>query len=88
MQIMPGTWDWVQQQPGAARRSTRTRPTDNVRAGSLYLGQLLRDTGGDPALAAAALLPGPRRRCAAIGMLPETRQYVDNVLALRGRFGG
>jgi hypothetical protein len=23
-----------------------------------------------------------------IGMLPETRQYVSNVLALKGRFGG
>jgi hypothetical protein len=23
-----------------------------------------------------------------IGMLPETRRYVANVLALRGRFGG
>jgi hypothetical protein len=24
----------------------------------------------------------------AIGMLPETRRYVANVMALRGRFGG
>ena len=61
--------------------------TDNVHAGSLYLGQLLRDTGGDPAMAAAGYYQGLSsvRR---IGMLPETRRYVANVLALRSRFGG
>ena len=42
---------------------------------------------GDPALAAAGYYQGLSsvRR---IGMLPETRRYVDNVLALRSRFGG
>jgi hypothetical protein len=53
----------------------------------LYLGQLLRDTGGDAATAAAAYYQGlasVRDR----GMLPETERYVANVMALRGRFGG
>jgi LysM repeat protein len=86
MQVMPGTWDYVQ--ANLARRTLDPNSaTDNVGAGVLYLGQLLQQTGGDPALAAAGYYQGLAsvRR---IGMLPETRQYVDNVLALRSRFGG
>jgi LysM repeat protein len=86
MQIMPGTWSWVQANLSSARLDPSS-PTDNVRAGSLYLAHLLRETNGDPALAAAGYYQGLSsvRR---IGMLPETRRYVDNVLALRSRFGG
>jgi N-acetylmuramoyl-L-alanine amidase len=86
MQVMPGTWDYVQANL-AARTLDPASATDNVGAGVLYLGQLLRQTGGDAALAAAGYYQGLAsvRR---IGMLPETRRYVDNVLALRGRFGG
>jgi LysM repeat protein len=87
MQVMPGTWDWVQSNLAGGRRLDPASATDNVRAGSLYLGQLLRETKGDPALAAAGYYQGlgSVRR---IGMLPETRRYVANVLALRSRFGG
>ena len=70
MQVMPGTWAWVQ----SNLASTQLNPSsaaDNVHAGSLYLGQLLRDTGGDPAMAAAGLLPGPRRRCGGSGCSPR-----------------
>jgi N-acetylmuramoyl-L-alanine amidase len=86
MQILPGTWQWVQ----ANLSRTRLNPDsaeDNVRAGSLYLADLMRQTNGDPAMAAAAYYQGLSsvRR---IGMLPETRRYVANVLALRSRFGG
>jgi LysM repeat protein len=86
MQILPGTWSWVQ----ANLTNGRLNPAsaaDNVRAGSLYLAHLMRETNGDPALAAAAYYQGLSsvRR---IGMLPETRRYVANVLALRSRFGG
>jgi N-acetylmuramoyl-L-alanine amidase len=86
MQVMPGTWEWVQQNLARTRLDPRS-PADNVRAGSLYLAQLLRDTNGDPAIAAAAYYQGLSsvRR---IGMLPETRRYVANVMALRARFGG
>jgi soluble lytic murein transglycosylase-like protein len=86
MQILPGTWDWVQQNLASAPLNPASAE-DNVRAGSLYLGRLLRETGGDPALAAAGYYQGLAsvRR---IGMLPETRRYVANVLALRSRFGG
>ncbi len=86
MQILPGTWDWVNRNlapmaldPGSA--------VDNVRAGSLYLASLLRETGGDPRMAAAAYYQGlesVRQR----GMFDDTKRYVDNVLALQGRFGG
>jgi LysM repeat protein len=86
MQVMPGTWSWVQSNL-AGTRLDPSSPTDNVKAGSLYLAHLLRETNGDPAMAAAGYYQGLAsvRR---IGMLPETRRYVANVLALRGRFGG
>jgi LysM repeat protein len=87
MQVMPGTWDWVQATLSKGRPLNPASPADNVRAGSLYLGQLLRETNGDPAMAAAAYYQGLSsvRR---VGMLPETRRYVANVLSLRSRFGG
>jgi len=86
MQVMPGTWEWVQANLAQTRLNPDS-PADNVHAGSLYLAQLLRDTNGDPALAAAAYYQGLSsvRR---IGMLPETQRYVANVMALRSRFGG
>jgi soluble lytic murein transglycosylase-like protein len=86
MQVMPGTWDWVQQNL-AKRRLNPSNAIDNVGAGVLYLGRMLQESGGDPAIAAAGYYQGMSsvRR---IGMLPETRRYVDNVLALRSRFGG
>jgi soluble lytic murein transglycosylase-like protein len=86
MQVMPGTWDFVQRNLAAAPLSP-TSPDDNVRAGSLYLARLLRETGGDPRLAAAGYYQGlasVRSR----GMFDDTRHYVDNVMALRARFGG
>jgi LysM repeat protein len=86
MQVMPGTWDYVQNELGAGRLDPAS-PSDNVRAGSVLLARLLRDTGGDTPTAIAAYYQGlgSVRR---IGMLPETRRYVANVLALRSRFGG
>src|SRR3954449_2402131 len=86
MQILPGTWAWVQANLSRARLDPSS-PADNVRAGSLYLADLMRQTNGDPAMAAAAYYQGLAsvRR---IGMLPETRRYVANVMALRSRFGG
>jgi soluble lytic murein transglycosylase-like protein len=86
MQILPGTWDWVQRYL-ARRPLNPALPIDNVAAGVLFLGHLLRETGGNHGLAAAGYYQGlasVRRR----GLLPDTRRYVANVLALRGRFGG
>lgn len=86
MQVMPGTWDWVQRNLAAGPLSP-TSAEDNVRAGSLYLARLLRETGGDVRLAAAGYYQGlssVRSR----GMFDDTKRYVDNVMALRARFGG
>jgi soluble lytic murein transglycosylase-like protein len=86
MQVMPGTWDWVQENL-AQRALDPDSATDNVRAGSLYLGRLLQETGGDERTAVAGYYQG----LASVredGLLPETERYVDNVMALRSRFGG
>jgi LysM repeat protein len=86
MQVLPGTWDWVQRTL-ARRQLDPASAIDNVGAGVLYLGHLLGETGGAPALAAAGYYQG-LGSVRSIGMLPETQRYVANVLALRGRFGG
>lgn len=85
MQVMPATWDYVQHNLTSTPLDPNS-PADNVRAGSLLLGQLLRETG-DPATAVAAYYQG-LGSVREIGMLPATRQYVANVLALQQRFGG
>jgi len=86
MQVLPGTWDWVQQNL-ARRQLNPSSPIDNVGAGVLYLGRLLQQTGGDPAMAAAGYYQG-LASVQRIGMLPDTKRYVANVLALRSHFGG
>jgi soluble lytic murein transglycosylase-like protein len=86
MQIMPGTWDWVQRNLASNRLDPRS-PSDNVRAGSLYLGRLIRETGGNVPMAVAGYYQGlgsVRSR----GLFDDTRRYVANVLALQRRFGG
>jgi LysM repeat protein len=87
MQLLPGTWDYVQSSLIPGQRLDPTSAADNVRAGSLYLAQLLRQSGGDPATAVAAYYQG-LASVRSVGMLPATRRYVANVLALTSRFGG
>jgi LysM repeat protein len=86
MQILPGTWSWINSNL-ALTPLNASSASDNVHAGVMYLGQLLRDTGGNIPEAVASYYQGLEsvRR---IGMLPETRRYVNNVLALQSRFGG
>jgi len=86
MQVMPGTWDYVQQNL-TTQQLNPDSAEDNVRAGALYLARLLRDTGGDERLATAGYYQG-LASVRKIGLLPETEQYVNNVMALRSRFGG
>ena len=53
----------------------------------MYLKRLLDETGGDESTAIAGYYQGlqsVRDR----GMYDDTQQYVDNVQALRSRFGG
>src|SRR3954469_15652813 len=86
MQVLPGTWDWVAQNLATSPLDPAS-PHDNVRAGVLYLGHLLRETGGDQAAAAAAYYQG-LGSVQVQGVLPETQRYVDDVMALRAHFGG
>jgi soluble lytic murein transglycosylase-like protein len=83
MQVMPGTWEWVQQNLATSQLNPASTQ-DNIRAGTLYLNQLLQDTGGDERMAVAAYYQG-LGSVRENGLLPETEQYVNNVMALRGR---
>ena len=88
MQILPGTWDWIQHSldtggPPLAPASA----ADNVRGGVLLLHSLLSSTGGDEAMAAAGYyqgLPSVEQN----GLYPSTQGYVNSVLALEKQFGG
>lgn len=86
MQVMPGTWSWVEENL-AGRKLDPSSAQDNVSAGSLYLGELLRESGGDTPTAIASYYQG-QASVRRVGMLPETQRYVANVMALRSRFSG
>jgi N-acetylmuramoyl-L-alanine amidase len=87
MQVMPGTWDYVQQNLAGGEQLDPNSAEDNVHAGVMYLKRLLTDAGGDENAAIAGYYQGlssVRDR----GMFDDTKRYVANVQALRGRFGG
>jgi len=87
MQILPGTWDWIQHSLDTGAPLAPASAADNVRGGVLLLHSLLSSTGGDPAMAAAGYyqgLPSVQQH----GLYPDTQQYVNSVLALERRFGG
>jgi LysM repeat protein len=86
MQILPGTWSWINSNLAQAPLNSSSA-SDNVHAGVLYLGQLLRDTGDDIPTTIAAYYQG-LESVRQEGMLPATREYVNSVMALQGRFGG
>jgi soluble lytic murein transglycosylase-like protein len=86
MQVMPGTWDYVQNNL-SQRSLDPNSATDNVHAGVMYLKQLLNQTGGDENAAIAGYYQG----LASVqhrGEFDDTQRYVANVQALRSRFGG
>jgi len=88
MQILPGTWAWIQHSldtggPPLAPASA----ADNVRGGVLLLHSLLQSTGGDPAMAAAGYYQG-LPSVIQHGVYPSTQNYVNSVLALERQFGG
>jgi LysM repeat protein len=87
MQIMPGTWDWVNKTLAGTNPLNPNSAMDNVRGGVLYLRQLLNDFGGDQNSAIAAYYQG-EGAVKSRGLYPETQQYVNSVNALRTRFGG
>ena len=59
MQVMPGTWDYVQQNP-LPWPLDPSSATDNVHAGVMYLRRLLDETGGDENAAIAGYYQGLR----------------------------
>jgi N-acetylmuramoyl-L-alanine amidase len=88
MQILPGTWQWIQHTldtggPPLAPASA----IDNVRGGVLMLHSLLGSTGGDPAMAAAGYYQG-LPSVVQNGVYPSTQNYVNDVMALERQFGG
>jgi LysM repeat protein len=88
MQILPGTWSWIQQAlvPGQSPLEPASA-SDNIRGGVLLLRSLLDSTGDSPELAAAGYyqgLPSVER----YGMYPSTQQYVNDVMSLSQQFGG
>jgi len=82
MQVMPGTWSFVQ---SSLIGHPVPRTTDgNIQVGVVYVRHLYRRYNGNARLAVAAYNQGPgslRRH----GMYRETRQFVRNVLAMRSR---
>jgi LysM repeat protein len=86
MQVMPGTWSYVEQNL-AGRRLDPASALDNTTAGVLYLKHLIGQSGGDEAAAIAGYYQGSAS-VASRGMYDDTQRYVANVQALRSRFGG
>src|SRR5579884_1333181 len=86
MQILPGTWSWINGTL-APRPLAPASAVSNVTGGVLMLHSLLNETGGNQALAAAGYyqgLPSVERN----GMYSDTQQYVNNVMSLARQFGG
>lgn len=88
MQILPGTWDWIQHSldTGGSPLAPASA-ADNVRGGVLLLHSLLDSTGGDPAMAAAGYYQG-LPSVIQNGVYPSTQNYVNSVLSLERQFGG
>jgi LysM repeat protein len=86
MQILPGTWQWINSSLAPAPLSPSSA-ADNVRGGVLMLHSLLDATGGNEAMAAAGYyqgLPSVEQH----GVYTDTQQYVNDVMSLAASFGG
>jgi LysM repeat protein len=86
MQILPGTWNYINETLAGPTPLEPASATSNVRGGVLLLHSLLNSTGGNPGLAAAGYYQG-LPSVLENGELPSTQQYVGNVLALQQQFG-
>jgi LysM repeat protein len=82
MQVIPRTWRRVERV--LIGHPVARTGDGGIRVGVALLHHLLRVFGGNERLAAAAYYEGARA-LRAHGMYPETRHYVADVLALRGR---
>jgi LysM repeat protein len=87
MQILPGTWNWINETMAGSTPLEPSSAASNVRGGVLLLHSLLNATGGNEGLAAAGYyqgLPSVLQN----GEYASTQQYVGNVRALQEQFGG
>jgi hypothetical protein len=83
MQILPTTWSYVEDILLGAKVPRTV--SGNIRVGVLFLRQLLSEFGGDEREALGAWYQGPaslRKH----GPFRVTRNFVDDVVALKGRF--
>jgi soluble lytic murein transglycosylase-like protein len=87
MQIMPGTWQWIQHSLDPGAPLSPSSAADNVRGGSMMLHWLLNQTGGDPTMAAAGYYQG-LSSVQRYGVFPSTQRYLNNVMSLNSQFGG
>ena len=84
MQLMPDTVEFVSTQLLGVRPLDPRDPVANIRMGTRFVRYLLDANGGNVDLALASYYQG-LRSVREIGPLAETRQFVANVKALRGR---
>lgn len=85
MQVLPSTSRFVAAEL-VGRPLNLSDPRDNVEAGVAFLDYLHRLTGGDAEMVLAGYYQG-LESVRENGMYPSTRRYIDNVFALRARFG-
>ena len=86
MQVLPGTWAWINQALTPNAPLAPASASENIRGGVLLLHALLNSTGSS-AMAAAGYYQG-LSSVEQHGMYADTQQYVNNVMALERRFGG
>ena len=84
MQLMPDTVDFVCTQLLGIKPLDPRDPIANIRMGTRFVRYLLDANGGNVDRALASYYQG-LRSVREHGMLDETRQFVANVKALRGR---
>jgi N-acetylmuramoyl-L-alanine amidase len=84
MQVLPSTGRFVGDSL-VGRSLDLSNPADNVEAGVAFLAYLRRLTGGDDRTTLAGYYQG-LRSLRLNGPYTDTERYIDNVLALRGRF--
>jgi soluble lytic murein transglycosylase-like protein len=82
MQVTPATWNYVQLV--LIRHHVPRTTNGNIHVGVAYLHHLLQSFGGNRTLALAAYYQGPGA-VALFGVLPVSRPYIANVLALSHR---
>ncbi|HVL99923.1 MAG TPA: LysM peptidoglycan-binding domain-containing protein [Egibacteraceae bacterium] len=84
MQVLPSTGRFVSENL-VGRNLDLHKPADNVEAGVAFLRHVYRLAGGDVDLTLAGYYQG-LRSVRENGMYADTKRYIANVKALRGRF--